>query len=311
VKGERVRNSDRGWRGLWSAPIVAVPRRDRVMLAPAVFEQCAPLYRVEAWLEKGGINDQGATKGARGKAQRGNQFERTYRAQLCEALRQNDLLRSSSVAADEIKKVDGEGGFPEQIDILFKLGRRLFVGELKFLLTPADPHQWSRHYEKLAEAASQARAKAASLEVRRDVAAAALGLSEEDVADLPITPLVILNNGYGFSLDMDRCRVIDAMFLRDYIRSPGFETGGAMGRRKLLSEEITFLYSSEAEASERFDRIMARPGVLIRFLNRVTWDIVDYPSDDAIPFRVACPFRGDMTFAERERRNALLPAEYR
>jgi hypothetical protein len=306
---EAARDSDHGWRGLWTAPLVAIPEEDLLLLPQAVFEHCAPLYRAEAWLEKGGLSDQGIAKEARGKEQRGNRFERSYRAQLCEALSENALLRTSHVAPAEIKKEEKEGGFPEQIDILFKLGDRLFVGELKFLLTPADPHQWGRHYEKLADAAEQARKKAAALAVRRDVAATALGLAEADVAELSITPLIVLNSGFGFSLMVGGCRVVDATYLREFIRSPEFATGGIVKGQKLYGQEITVFYSSEREAARRFDAIMARPSVVLRFLNRVYWDIIDYPSEDDLPLRVACPFRGDMTPSERERRKAMIPQD--
>lgn len=298
---------ERGSRGIWTAPLVPVPETDFLVLSPAVFEHCAALYRVEAWLEKGGLSDEGATKSSRGAAQRGNQFERTYRAQLCDALKQNETLSGSRVAPEQIKKGSGKDAFPEQIDILFKLGKRLLVGELKFLLRPTDPHQWSRHYAKLSTAAKQARDKAAAIEARRDVAASALRIDLKEVVDLPVTPVVVLNSGFGFSLEIDGCRVLDAQFLRDFLRSPFFSTGGAMGRGKLISEEVTVLYSSEYDASRRFDAIMARPGVLTRFLNRISWDVVDYPSDDGLPLRVTSPFRGDMTPAERERRKRLMP----
>ena len=308
-RGKTAHDSDHGWRGLWTAPLVKVPDKDVLLLPRAVFEQCAPLYRVEAWLEKGGISDRGVTLSMRGKGQRGNQFERSYRDQLCAALMENPLLRTSRIAVDEIRKEEIEGGFPEQIDIVFKLGNRLFVGELKFLLTPADPHQWSRHYEKLADAARQAHNKAAALAARPDIAAAALSVSEAEVTGLSVTPLVILNNGFGFSLEVNGCRVIDAMYLRDFIRSPEFATGGAIKGRKLFSEEVMIVYENEQDAARRFDEIMARPAVLTRFLHRVGWDIVDYPSDDGIPLRIASPFRGDMTPWERERRQALLPEQ--
>jgi len=295
------------WRGLWTAPLVPLPGTSFLLLSPAVFNHCAPLYRLEAWLEKGGLGDQGVVRSTRGKAQRGNQFESAYRTELCAAVRQNGLLRSSCVASGEIKKQARQGGFPEQIDILFKLEERLFVGELKFLLTPADPHQWRRHYAKLVDAARQARRKADALEARPDVAAAALGLAEKGVAGLPVTPLVLLNNGFGFSLDIDGCRVVDANFLRDFLRSPEFSTGGAVARGKLISEEVTIVYSSESDAALHFDRIMTRPGVLARFLDRIAWDVVDYPSLGGTPLRIASPFRGDMTPVERERRKYLVP----
>jgi hypothetical protein len=308
--GEAVSESDHGWRGLWTAPLVEVPHQERLLLPSAVFEHCAPLFRVEAWLEKGGLGDQGFGTSSHAVAQRGNQFELSYRAQLCRAVAENSLLGTSRVAANEIKREEKEGGFPEQIDILFKLGHRLFVGEVKFLLTPADPHQWRRHYEKLASAAAQARGKAAALSARLDITAAALGLTVKDIEGMLVTPLVILSNGFGFSLEIGGCRVVDAMYLRDFLLSPDFSTGGALSRGKLLSEEVTTVYLNERDAAERFDTIMARPGVLTRFLNRVRWDVVDYPSEDGIALRIDCPFRGDMTPAERARRKALLPDEY-
>lgn len=304
------RDGERGWRGLWTAPLVPIPETELLAMSPAVFDHCAALYRVEAWLEKGGLSDEGASKASRGAAQRGNQFERTYRANLYEALKQNECLPGSRVAPEQVKKGRGKDGFPEQIDILFKLGKRLFVGELKFLLRPADPHQWARHYAKLSAAAKQAKAKAAAVEARRDVAASALGLDLRDLVDLPVTPIVVLNSGFGFSLEVDGCRVIDAQYLRDFLRSPYFSTGGALERGKLVSEEVTVVYSSEHDAARRFDDIMAKPGVLIRFLNRINWDVVDYPWSEDEPLRIASPFRGDMTPLERERRKGLAPGNF-
>lgn len=296
-----------GWRGLWAAPLVPVPQTDLLLLPQAVFDHCAPLYRMEAWLERGGIGDQGSRHAEHGLEQRGTQFEQTYRTKLCEAASQNDTLMASCVAPDSIEKDDAAGGFPEQVDILFKLGRRLFAGEVKFLLTPADPHQWGRYYFKLSEAAKQARDKAAAVAAHRETAARALGLDPDEIRNLPVTPLVILSNGYGFSLEVDGCRVVDAMYLRDFLRSPNFSTGGAVLKGRLLSEEVTVVYSSERDAAERFDAIMARPGVLRRFLDRIEWDVVDYPPLGAGQLRVATPFRGDMTLLERVRRANLIP----
>lgn len=304
-------SSGRGQRGLWAAPLVAVPGTDLLVMPNGVLETSAPLYRVEAWLEKGGISDEGTTKAMRGRGQRGNRFEQAYRGRLRETLGTNTLLPTSRVAAKEIAKDDRPGGFSEQIDLFFKLGKRLFVGELKFLLRPADPHQWGRYHTKLAEAAAQAQRKAAALGKRRDVAAAALDLPLEQVQDLPITPLIVLNSGFGFSLEVDGCRVVDASYLGEFMKSPNLSTGGAVQNGRLVSEEVTIVYRSEGDAARRFDTIMAQPGVLMRFLDRVKWEVIDYPSDDGMPLRIASPFRGDMTPAERLRRAELVPERAR
>ncbi|WP_447763414.1 hypothetical protein [Sphingopyxis panaciterrae] len=308
ARRETAGEGDHGWRGLWTAPLVAVPGEDLILMAPAIFEHCVPLYRIEAWLEKGGINDQGLTKATRGREQRGNQFERIYREKLTAALAENDRLPASRIAPQGIKYTED---FLHQIDLLVKLGPRLLVGELKFFLMPADPHQWARYYEKLGLAAVQARTKSSALADRPDLVAAALGISEEEASDLTVTPLVVVNSGAGFSLEVDGCRVVDATFLLDFLRSPDFATGGVLVGRTLVSEEVTTLYNSEREAAERFDAIVANPPVLTRFLDRIQWSVIDYPADDGISFRVDTAFRGNMTPSERERRRDLVPPAYR
>lgn len=307
---EAAKDTDHGWRGLWTAPLVSVPDPDEdiLLLPTAVFEQCAPLYRVEAWLEKGGLSDQGLVECARGDAQRGSQFERLYREQLVGASEANPLFTTSCVST---QGVASSHDFPHQIDVLIKLGSRLLIGELKFLLRPADPHQWRRHYGKLTEASEQARTKSDALAGRLDIAAKALGIEQAELEDVTITPLVIINNGFGFSLEVDGCRVVDATFLRDYLRSPDFVTGGVISQRSVVSEEITRHYTSEQQASDYFDRIMAHPTVLTRFANRITWDVVDYPAQDGIPLRIDCPFRGNMAPGELARRMVMLPRGHR
>ena len=236
-------------------------------------------------------------------------FEEFYREQLEEAVSANDLLRETVVAPHGVRKHEpaaGHDGFGEQIDVLLKVGRRLLVGELKFLLTPDDPHRWERFYDSLDHAAEQAERKADALSSRRDLIASELGIPEEEVRDLPITPIVIVNGGFGFSLKMRNCRVVDGTFLRDYLKSQSLSTGGAFDSRRVMREEVTMMYFSEREAADRFDLIMAQPPGLRKFIDRLTWDTVEYSSHFGESFRIRRPFRGDLTAAERMKRRGLL-----
>ena len=66
------------------------------------------------------------------------------------------------------------------------------------------------------------------------------------------------------------------------------------------------MYFSEREAADRFDLIMAQPPGLRKFIDRLTWDTVEYSSHFGESFRIRRPFRGDLTAAERMKRRGLL-----
>lgn len=293
TRGKRARRDtddrEQGHRGLWSAPLVRVPDEDTILLPRAVFEVGSSLYRVEAWLEKGGIDDTEIEH-------RGEVFEASYRSRIVDAVASNASLPKAAVVAGGI---DASDDFAEQIDLVIRLGSKLLVGEIKFLLTPADPHQWQRHFVKLADAAEQANRKARLLASRPDVIAHALGMTEADARDLTATPLVVLNHGAGFSLDIDGCRVVDAEFLWTYLKAPRMTVAGVRMTRGRIAERVVQLYSDETDAAGKFDRAMAKPLLLEKLMGRIEWSMVPYPRPSGGHFYVASPFRGDLTMVER------------
>jgi hypothetical protein len=283
-------DDDKGNRGFWSAPLVPVPDDDVLLLPHPVFEHGDPVYRVEAWLEKGGIDDQAIEH-------RGDRFEEHYRADLVAAIAGNPLLDGARIAPVGIADTED---FPFQTDLLFKLGGRAFVGEIKCWLTPADPHHWGRFYRvRLKGAVDQVLARTTALGARRDVLANALGIPEKEAASLELCPIVVVNTGAGFSLNNRGCRVIDGDFLRSYLRTPHQASAIAMHFGKPAAQRIESLYATEQEASDRFDEVMADPWTLRRFLDRLERTEVAYPRPSGGSFFLKTLFRGDLTPQER------------
>jgi hypothetical protein len=105
-------SGDKGHRGLWAAPIVPIPGEDRLALALPALAASNPLRKVEAWLEKGGIDDN-LSKNARG-----DNYEADYRKQICEAIAKNRLFKDTRCAVHAVKK---NVNFGEQIDLLVRL----------------------------------------------------------------------------------------------------------------------------------------------------------------------------------------------
>lgn len=286
-------SGDKGNRGLWAAPIVPIPGENRLALALPALAVSNPLRKVEAWLEKGGIDDN-LSKNARGDL-----YEVAYRRKVCEAIAQNELLKDAQCADREIKK---DANFGEQIDLLVRLGQLLIVGEVKCWLFPADPFECFIHLRKLRHAAGQAKRKADLLREQPNVAANVLSLTEEECRRLRMVPLVIANQGFGFSLNVDGCLVTDAAFFLTYLGAGTINTGMAIDTRtgRMIRSTIT-LYEREQQASDRFESTFAAPAVLQRFVDRISWTTIPFPTVGKRPIHFAVPRFGDLFGEERSR----------
>lgn len=66
------------------------------------------------------------------------------------------------------------------------------------------------------------------------------------------------------------------MYLPDFLRSPNFSTGGAVLKGRLVSEEVTVVYSSERDAAERSMPLWRHPGCSGAFLTASsgTWSTI-------------------------------------
>lgn len=260
----------KGNRGLWAAPLVAVPGTDEIVLPLSVLATSNPARRAEAWLEKGGIDDSNPV------ANRGDQYEELYRGRISDAVRHNALLKTASCASREIKK---SKDFSEQVDLLVSFGGLCLVAEVKFFLMPVDVHERERYDGKLQKAAEQAKRKTEALRVRPDVVASALGIDLDAAKTLRLLPLVVTAQGYGFSTRVDGVRIVEAEFLRMYLSGDKVVTDMAMvpATGKSVQRTVSF-YDGETSAAAKFEETMAQPYVLKRFLDRVKWRDTPFPS---------------------------------
>ena len=169
--------------------------------------------------------------------------------------------------------------FSEQIDLLIRLGPLLIVGEVKCWLYPADAIERFNQLRKLRKAAEQVKRKANALRARPDVAAKALGLSEELCQHLRVVPLVVSNQGFGFSLDLGGCFVTDAAFLKRYLDNGSLVIGYASDvRTGAAAPMVATMYERESQAAERIERNFRDPVVLRRFEQRISWEKIPFPT---------------------------------
>ena len=276
------RNRAAGNKGLWAAPLVKVPGTSQLALVQSVLMTGNIVRRVESWLEKGGLDDRRLTTWPVTKGRhtldkpvlsttesRGDRYETIVRSRICQAIARNRLFAGAAYADREVKQTTT---FPEQIDLLVSFGGLCLVGEVKFFLMPADPHECYRYDEKLRGAAQQAKSKVAALRTQPNMLATALGIDVAAAQKLRLLPIIVTAQGYRFSTRVDEVLVIDATFLRLYMLGGDINTGMAFepatGRNVIQTMR---LYTSEKTAVDNFEATMTAPYQMARFLQKIEW----------------------------------------
>jgi hypothetical protein len=220
-------------------------------------------------VDRGGLSDRLAA------ARRGIRYEAWVREELASKISQNPLLPNARCSMSGVARRNEN---EEQIDLLVRLGGILIVGEVKCLLAPVESMEHFNYLSKLNEAGGQAVRKAAWIADNPDSVANHLGIELAEARQLRPIPIVVLNQGAGFGLFAGGARVVDFHFLSLYLSDGEYHTGTAFNfSEKRGAARFQKLYESEREAEENFERIMARPPTLDRFLTSAVWETTKFP----------------------------------
>lgn len=263
--------------GLWHRPLVASRDGQELMLVAGALVWGSPIRRAERWLQTGGSADLSGTNN-------GLEFEAAYRGRLDAALRQNAILADASNGVVSI----GAGQAEEEIDLLFRVGSTVVVGEVKCLLAPSEPIERYDYVRKLEDACAQAARKAAWLAAHPAEVAERVGLGD---GELRVVPLVVVNQSNGVEWSYDGCVVTDTRFLEIFLGAGSFNKAAALfseeGREPVIFTHE--LYSSVAEAEAAIPEVFAAMPGMDPFRDSVTWDETVIPLCDGRDLRLAHP----------------------
>lgn len=267
-------------KSFWAEPLLPEPGSERrhILLAPLLTG--APVKRIEAWMEKGGISDSQGVKG------RGKPFEHFVRSRISEALDENPLLNDIAVAEHGLKRK----GESEEIDLLVRVGNVVLVGEVKCFVAPSEPTEKYNHLENLSKATLQGERKRIWADANRETIGRTLGVTDAArLAELKIIAVVILNNGMGIGLERHGVPVVDLHYLRLLLSSGSYQSGARFERGVGVTSEFVKLYSSQAELEVAFAELLRTPPPLKRFENALRWRRVPFPTSDSRDFSIELP----------------------
>jgi hypothetical protein len=263
---------------LWTTPLLpAAGDRCHIVLAPLLAGE--PIRRIEAWLERGGISDQRRLGG------RGKPFEAHVRDVIGKRLAENSLITDYVVLPTELKRVDGS----EEVDFLARIGNTLIVGEVKCFLAPVEPMDRFNYLNAIDDAAEQTQRKCNWIDTNRIDVLPKLGVADsERLAAIHLVPVVILNRGYGFGLDLDGVAVTDLHFL-SLLLGEGEYAGDTRVERGSIMGAPVKLYDSQAALERGLHSLLTRPRPLQRYRGTISWTTEPFPTSTGRPFVIELP----------------------
>jgi hypothetical protein len=266
-------------KGLWASPIVSVDEGKNVALTLAPIAIGSTIRRIEEWLDRGGLSDRLS------EARRGLKYEAWVRQEIRKSLSDSEFLQNARCAEASINR---EGQLGEQIDLLILLGNKLIVGEIKCLLAPVESVEHYNYLSKLNEAGAQAVRKAEWTNQNEDIVAQALGVASDRIASATRVPIVVVNQGIGFGLQVNGARVVDFHFLNLYLSENEYMAGMAVRRDDGAAiPHYVPLYDSEQEAASNLEETLSTPPPLQRYISAAVWKDNEFPMSNGENLLVA------------------------
>lgn len=270
-------------KSVWSEPLLPEPGTGDLFVVLAPLLSGSSVKRVEAWMERGGISDNGGLKG------RGKPFERHVRAVVSDVLAANELLTDAFTAEDGLKRK----GESEEIDLLVRVGDVLLVGEVKCFVAPSEPTDKRNHLKNLDKATAQAAAKRAWAEANRDAVARAIGIDAAHAARLRVVPVVVLNHGFGMGLERYGVPIVDLHYFKILLGFGRYHAAARFERNAGVISETVTLYRSQSEFETKIEGLLRDPPSLQRFSKRLTWRRNPFLTSNKKPFLIELPAISD------------------
>ena len=257
--------------GFWHRPFVSHPSEERLMCLTGVLSCANPIYTMEHWLR-----DTDMLSGFE-KTSLGIKYEADVRKTLSNRLARNVHLTDYTFVDSAIAKSVEDS---EEIDLLFRIGQKVLLGEIKCLVRPADPIQRYNHLSKLKDAAEQARRKSVWLSSQPDLLREKFG-DEFDLTEHEIVPVVILNTSPGMGVVIDDVICTEKKWLELILGDNSYSSGLIVDNQKKSRETIfTQLYSSQSDFEVKLWSILLQSAGLNKYLNSLVGTTFNIPTSD-------------------------------
>lgn len=239
--------------GFWSSPLLPGLNGSKYLIvAPLLVGNL--IRSVEAWLERGGIS------GNRRIFSKGREFERHVRQSIELSLNNSETVSDYQVFMKDFSR----GPQGEEIDLIFRVGLTLFIGEIKCFLAPSESMERYNYLNALIAAANQARRKADWVSNNMNEVLVKTGMLQDKSQEIRVTPLVVLNQGFGFGANIESVPVTDLHFLSLILKYNQYMGHVMMGKGFMRNRPVK-IYQTQRDIEMNIAQIITTAIPLARF----------------------------------------------
>jgi hypothetical protein len=242
---------------IWAQPLVPV---GPTTLAPVFAAVHSPNLRrlVDVWMRQAGID----------LGQRGPAFETHVRVSVQESIASSKLLAGHAVCIEGDYTFKPTGGRDEQIDLIFVIGRTVFLAESKCILEPTEPKGVAMHRRTVLKAAEQASRKSQALKDNRTQFIADVKRFNVDLPlDFDVVPLVVVSTATHVGVSAAGVPVIDEYILEKFLEGELEDVAVTGEAFDVVKTVKTIFYTDAADAEAKASKYFASPPQVQQLLN--------------------------------------------
>ncbi|WP_288411183.1 hypothetical protein [uncultured Acinetobacter sp.] len=238
---------------LWRMPIIKLQNEKIILCLASLLH---PNYSrcLEGWIQE--ANEK--------LDEKGQKFEISFRNEIKEILKESDLLFDDYYLYEPNSKYITFNQEKYEIDILFRIGNHIFIGEAKCLVSADSPVSNWNIYESLKKGSSQAIERQNFIIKNIENFSQLLNFKGE-TEKLKVIPFIVNSNRIFTGLIIDNVPVIDPIIFNQYFKNKNL-TILAINDITLASLE---LYKNKAELINNFKKYITYPPTIQTLKNRV------------------------------------------
>ncbi len=233
---------------LWSHPLVETLRGQlTLVVAPLLYGNI--IRCVERWMKNGGLAIES----------KGPAFEKEVRRYVSDTGQDSPIKEAVYVHPDAFSINVGKE--TEEIDLIFVVGERIIIGEIKCQMFPTEALEYFEYYTTLNEAAIQAKRKANFVRHHLDVVLPRLQIPYSlPVGEAVVMPCVVPNQPLGVGFPIEGVPVVDLPIILRYLEGKWeqFVIFDPDGKKRHVGK-TTYLYRNQKEASSGLPDYLLNP----------------------------------------------------
>lgn len=250
---------------LWSHPIIETRKGKLSFLVTAA---ASPIMQrvLEHWLTECFNNNEIKEKG--------KVYEKKICTELNSNIKKNQLITDFCPATSASITINGKN---EQIDLIFRIGSVVVIGEIKAIVTSDNPisHFWAK--DRLEYGAHQAKRKSTFVKENIEKAFKELKWEFEKEKDYKIVPIVVNNNKTFSGFPIHNIPIVDNLILASYFGQQTFPLVSYYdpNTQEMITTAKYRLYNNFKDLQENLEKFLLLPpaieGESGNFINKSTY----------------------------------------